>query len=198
MPVLQLLELVLFAFTTYLVGSICTAILVCMLLGLPDPRGQGSGNPGASNMLRLYGRLPALLTLAGDVLKGVLPVLVARELDYHPSQQGLLGCAAVIGHIFPIFFRFQGGKGVATAIGVLYVLSWQLGLALTGVWLAVLAVTRISAAGALVAGLTAPVLGITLFPDHLYTTLVLLGITILRHTDNIKRIFSGTEHRFGS
>ncbi len=198
MPVLQLLELVLFSFTTYLVGSVCTAILVCMLLGLPDPRGQGSGNPGASNMLRLYGRFPAALTLVGDVLKGALPVLVARYMDYHPAQQGLLGCAAIIGHIFPIFFRFQGGKGVATAIGVLYVLSWPLALSLTAIWLAVMAVTRISAAAALVAGCTAPVLGVTLFTEHMYTTLVIFGITVLRHIDNIKRMLSGTENRFGT
>lgn len=193
MPFLQVLISVSMAFCAYLLGSLCTAILVCMVIGLPDPRAQGSGNPGTSNVLRLYGRGPAALTLSGDVLKGVLPVLVAQWMGLAPVQQGLIGCAAVLGHIYPVFFRFEGGKGIATACGVLMVLAWKLGLALLLVWIAVVWFTRTASLAALAAGTTAPILGLAFFPEHFITTLALFGITCLRHIDNIKRIRAGEE-----
>ena len=102
---------------SYLAGSIASAIVVCRTLGLPDPRGEGSGNPGATNVLRIAGRGPAALTLAGDVLKGVAPVLLAKGLSLSPPVVALCALAAFLGHLYPLYFRFRGGKGMATALG---------------------------------------------------------------------------------
>ena len=112
----------------YLMGSISSAILVCRLFGYPDPRTEGSNNPGATNVLRIGGKPAAALTLLGDVLKGVIPVLIARWLELGPLVAALAGTSAFIGHLYPIFFRFEGGKGVATAFGLLFALHWPSGL----------------------------------------------------------------------
>ncbi|MGL4350938.1 MAG: glycerol-3-phosphate 1-O-acyltransferase PlsY, partial [Plesiomonas shigelloides] len=119
----------------YLLGSISSAILICRLAGLPDPRETGSGNPGATNVLRLGGRFAALAVLIADVAKGGLPVWLAYKLDLAPPVLGIIAIAACLGHIYPIFFHFQGGKGVATAFGAIAPISWDITGLLSGTWL---------------------------------------------------------------
>ena len=120
----------------YLFGSISAAIVVCRLMGLPDPRTEGSRNPGTTNVLRIGGKQAAILTLAGDMLKGLVPVLIARALHAGPEIQAATALAAFLGHLYPVFFGFQGGKGVATALGAFFGLHWPTGLAVTGIWIA--------------------------------------------------------------
>ena len=123
----------------YLLGSVCSAILVCRLLGLPDPRTEGSHNPGTTNVLRIGGKGPAALTLLGDMLKGVVPVLVARHYQLEPAVVSAVGLAAFLGHLYPVFFGFKGGKGVATAAGVLLALNPWLGAATLLTWVSIAA-----------------------------------------------------------
>ncbi|HIE55576.1 MAG TPA: glycerol-3-phosphate 1-O-acyltransferase PlsY, partial [Chromatiaceae bacterium] len=122
---------------SYLLGSIASAILVARIMGLPDPRTQGSRNPGATNMLRTGGKKAAAITLLGDTLKGLLPMLAAHALDVSPLVLALTGLAAFLGHLYPLFFGFQGGKGVATALGVQFGLHWLIGLSVALIWFAV-------------------------------------------------------------
>jgi len=133
----------------YLMGSIASAVVVARLMGLPDPRTQGSGNPGATNVLRLGGKKAAALTLLGDVLKGVIPVLAARLAGLPETGVALVALAAFLGHLYPVFFGFKGGKGVATAFGVLVAGAPLLGLAILVTWLAVAFASRISSLSAL-------------------------------------------------
>src|SRR5688572_5024295 len=122
-------ETVIAIVVAYLIGSLSSAIIVCKLMRLPDPRSEGSNNPGATNVLRIGGKKAAAITLAGDMLKGVIPVLAAKWCGIHPLGVGLVMLAAFAGHLYPIFFRFQGGKGVATLLGCLLALNGELGLA---------------------------------------------------------------------
>ena len=140
----------------YLMGSISSAILVCQLFGYPDPRTEGSNNPGATNVLRIGGKPAAALTLLGDVPKGVIPVVIAHYLGLGPFVAALVGTFAFLGHLFPVFFHFQGGKGVATAFGLLFALHWPSGLVAGVVWLLVFALTRISSLASLSAFVVAP------------------------------------------
>jgi len=184
----------------YLLGSIATAIVVSRLLGLPDPRTMGSGNPGATNVLRTGHKGAALATLLGDLLKGLLPIALARLLEVGELTLIATALAAFLGHIYPVFFQFRGGKGVATALGVLLGLAPGLGLAVLGVWLLVAATLRYSSLAALIAAATAPVIAWGL---GLGTT-VIIGVTgmsallILRHRSNIQRLLNGTEDRIGA
>ena len=187
------------------------AIIVCKIMGLPDPRSSGSGNPGATNVLRIAGKLPAALTLAGDSLKGLLPVLVTSvaanqyfaERAHESSmllQAWLCGCSAlgsVIGHLFPLYFRFQGGKGVATALGALHALSPLLGLTLDAIWLVTLAITRISSVASLVAWTTVPFISLLTLPLHTVILFCISGLIIWRHKANITRLLNGTEPKIG-
>ncbi|HCY12895.1 MAG TPA: acyl-phosphate glycerol 3-phosphate acyltransferase [Gammaproteobacteria bacterium] len=183
----------------YLVGSISSAVLVCKLLGLPDPRHEGSGNPGATNVLRLGSKPGAALTLAGDVLKGVVPVLAARWLSDDSLVISLAALAAFLGHLFPVFFRFHGGKGVATALGLFAAISPLLALMLVATWLAVALVFRFSSLAALVSAILAPVYAwwIPGQPDYALLALVLALTLFWRHRDNIRRLLNGTESRIG-
>jgi len=140
----------------YLFGSISTAIIVCKLMGLPDPRTTGSRNPGATNVARIGGKKAAALTLAGDLLKGLIPVLTAHALQADATVLAGTALAAFLGHLYPVFFGFQGGKGVATALGVIYGLYWPVGLLTTAVWLAMALLFRISSLAALTAMLVMP------------------------------------------
>lgn len=140
----------------YLLGSLCTAIIVCRALGRTDPRTTGSRNPGATNVLRVAGRDAAAITLVGDLLKGVAAVLIARALVEQPVVWALAGTAAFVGHLYPVFFGFRGGKGVATAFGVLLAATPAAGAMAVTTWLVALAVARISAVGALTAFALAP------------------------------------------
>lgn len=184
----------------YLLGSIATAIVVSRMLGLPDPRTIGSGNPGATNVLRSGNRKAALATLLGDLSKGLVPVLIARALELSDAAIMLTGLAAIIGHIFPIFFRFKGGKGVATALGVLLGISPLLGLLTLAAWLLVAITLRYSSLAALVASLMAPILTWALGMDLAYIIGVagMSALLIYRHRANIQRLMSGTESRIGA
>lgn len=183
----------------YLLGSIATAVLVSRALGVADPRSGGSGNPGATNVLRLAGRKAAALTLTGDVLKGVVPVLVARAADLPPGAVALVGLAAFLGHLYPAFFSFKGGKGVATALGVLLAMEPYLGAAVLFTWIAVAGVSRYSSLAALVASVLAPGYAWALSGDRGVVGAVALMAVLLvwRHRANIRRLVAGEEGRIG-
>ena len=183
----------------YLAGSVASAILVCRATGLPDPRTKGSGNPGATNVLRIGGKGSAALALAGDVLKGVLPVLLAKALALSPATQALSAFAAFLGHLYPLYFRFQGGKGVATALGAITALAWPVGLVTCALWLAVAAVTRYSSLASMVAAVGAPIAAFRLAPEPVNVA-ILAAVAVLllwRHRGNIRRLAAGTESRIG-
>lgn len=181
----------------YLMGSVSAAILVCRAMGLPDPRTDGSRNPGTTNVLRIGGKPAAILTLAGDMLKGVIPVVLARKLDIDDLMLSAVGFAAFLGHLYPVFFRFEGGKGVATALGVMLALHWVLGLAVIAIWLAGFALTRISSVGAIAGFLAAPFLAGYLMPEGMLGILVTSLFLLARHRGNIKALLNGTERKFG-
>ena len=181
----------------YLAGSVSAAILVCRALGLPDPRTDGSRNPGTTNVLRLGGKPAALMTLAGDLLKGVIPVLAARSWGFDAGWLSLIGLAAFFGHLYPVFFRFEGGKGVATALGVMLALYWPMGLAMVAIWLVGFGLTRISSVGGLSAFTAAPLLAWWLMPAAMGGVFVMSLLLLLRHRSNIEGLVKGTERRFG-
>ncbi len=176
----------------YLLGSVATAIVVSRLMGLPDPRSQGSGNPGATNVLRLGNKKAAALTLLGDSLKGLLPVVLAKALGLPLEGQALVALAAFLGHLYPIFFGFRGGKGVATALGVLLGLAPLLALCAVATWLVVFALTRISAVAALTAASIAPLCAwwLALGEAVILGTLTMTMLTIWRHRSNLRALLT--------
>ncbi|MCK5886562.1 MAG: glycerol-3-phosphate 1-O-acyltransferase PlsY [Alcanivorax sp.] len=180
----------------YLMGSISSAILVCRLFGYPDPRTEGSNNPGATNVLRIGGKPAAALTLLGDVLKGVIPVLVAYGLGLSATAAALVGFCAFLGHLFPVFFQFRGGKGVATAFGLLFPLHWPSGLVAGAVWLLVFALTRISSLASLSAFVVAPACIFAWLPQAFWPMLALSLVMILRHRSNLQKLLRGEELGF--
>jgi glycerol-3-phosphate acyltransferase PlsY len=184
----------------YLMGSLSSAIILCRLLGLPDPRSQGSGNPGATNVLRVGGKKAAAATLAGDMLKGLIPVLIARALQADVAVQSGVAVAAFLGHLYPLFFGFKGGKGVATALGVLLGLHWPVGLLTIATWLVMAAVFRISSLAALIAILLTPLYIWWLIPEPALLAAMLFMGTLLfwRHRSNIQNLLQGTEGHIGS
>lgn len=183
----------------YLVGSISSAILVARAMGLPDPRGEGSGNPGATNVLRYGGKLAGGLTLLGDGAKGTLPVVAAVLIGLPEPGLGAVGLAAFLGHVFPVFFGFRGGKGIATGLGVLLGWSWLVFGAVVMTWLVVAGIGRMSSLAALVAFLVAPlyIQLIDATPWVAVAALVMTAATYWRHTGNIRRIAAGTEPKIG-
>jgi glycerol-3-phosphate acyltransferase PlsY len=189
----------LFALGGYLAGSIPFAVVVSRILALPDPRTYGSKNIGATNVLRSGHRIAALATLVGDAGKGWAAVLVARALGADAELLAITGLAAFLGHVFPVWLRFKGGKGVATAAGVLIALDWRVGLAVIVAWLAVAAASRYSSLGAIVAALFAPAatwffLGI----GPVFAAVVAMSvILIVRHKANIVKLARGEESRIG-
>lgn len=188
---------------SYLIGSLSAAILVCRLLGLPDPRSEGSKNPGATNVLRLGGKKAALLTLGGDMLKGLMPVAIAVQLGVDEITLSLTLLAAFMGHLYPIFFGFKGGKGVATALGALIGLHWSIGLATVTTWVLMAALFRYSSLSALTAILLAPLYVWHLFPEpnSEILTATMATVTALlywRHRSNIQNLISGREDRIGA
>jgi acyl phosphate:glycerol-3-phosphate acyltransferase len=182
----------------YLVGSISFGILVSKLYGLPDPRTVGSGNPGATNILRSGKKSAALLTLLGDAFKGWFAVFLALQSGMLMWVVSSVGIAVFVGHLFPIFHRFKGGKGVATALGVMMAVSVDLGFAAILTWALVFAISRISSLSALVAALLAPVFAHYLLPykDYVLMTFVLSALLIWRHKSNIQKLLAGTESGF--
>ncbi len=195
-----MLEALALAIGGYPIGSVSSAILVCRLLRLPDPRSQGSGNPGATNVLRIGGRLAGGLALAGDFLKGTLPVLIALGFGAGEIAVALAGLGAYLGHVYPVFFGFRGGKGVATGLGVVLGWSWLALVAMAGTWLAVAALTRISSLAALTAFLLAPsyLWFLTGNAALVAAMAVMAAITWWRHRGNIRRLVDGTEARIGA
>jgi len=181
----------------YLLGSISSAIVVCRLTGLPDPRTQGSNNPGATNVLRFGGKRAAAITLIGDSLKGLLPVLVCHLLGRTEMVFALVGGAAFLGHLYPVFFGFQGGKGVATALGVQFGWSWMIGGAVAASWLFMAKVGNISSLAALVSMLLAPLYVWLFWPatELILVQLLITGLLVWRHRSNIRKLLSGDEGR---
>jgi glycerol-3-phosphate acyltransferase PlsY len=179
----------------YLLGSISSAIIVCRLMRLPDPRTQGSNNPGATNVLRLGGKKAAAITLVGDWLKGLLPVVAGHLLGFEPMILGLAGFAAFMGHLYPLFFGFKGGKGVATALGFQVGLYWPIGLTIAGIWLFVAYVLNISSLAALVAMALAPLVVWFFWPEPslIVIQIVISVILFWRHRSNIRNLVSGAE-----
>ncbi|MDT8383732.1 MAG: glycerol-3-phosphate 1-O-acyltransferase PlsY [Gammaproteobacteria bacterium] len=182
-------------FAAYLAGSLSAAIISCRLMGLPDPRTQGSRNPGATNVLRVGGKKAAAITLAGDALKGVVPVLVAQLLSAPPLILALVALAAFLGHLYPVFFGFRGGKGVATAGGVLIALAWPVGLAVLASWLVMAKLFNISSLSAIVAATLAPLYMWLLAPQPEFIAVsALISVMLLwRHRSNIRNLLAGTE-----
>ena len=186
----------LLAILAYLLGSLSFAILLSRLAGRPDPRASGSGNPGATNMLRVSGKRLAILTLLGDLLKGLLPVLAAELLGLGLQQQAWVGLAAVVGHLYPLYFRFHGGKGVATAAGMLLGLYPPAALLAICAWLLTFLLTRTSSLAALIATpLTLPLLAWQQ-PAALLPVSVLTGLVVWRHRGNLRDLFAGRERHF--
>jgi glycerol-3-phosphate acyltransferase PlsY len=184
----------------YLAGSVPFAIVSSRLFGIDDPRSYGSGNPGATNVLRSGSKAAAALTLAGDCFKGWLAVWAASALGFDALAAALAGLAAFIGHVFSIFLRFKGGKGVATGLGVLLGIGLPIALGSLGVWLLVVLVSRYSSIAALAAAASAPILTGLVTSSAAFTAIVLFisAILVWRHTPNIKRFLSGTEEKVGA
>lgn len=196
------------AVVAYLIGSISFAVVVSRLMGLHDPRTYGSKNPGATNVLRSGSKAAAVLTLLLDGAKGWLPVMLVRwygkDYGLEDGTQAMVGLAAFVGHLFPAFFRFQGGKGVATALGVLLGINWILGLATALTWLIVAWFLRYSSLASLVATVFAPVYyvfgdGVAWYTEKsvLLAVSVMALLLIWRHATNIGRLVKGTESRLG-
>lgn len=182
----------------YLLGSLSSAVVICRLFGLPDPRTEGSGNPGATNVLRLGGKKAAAMTLVADMLKGLLPTVIAQFAGLPLAWVAAIGVAAVVGHMFPIFFGFRGGKGVATGLGTLLGTHWVTGLLAIAVWLATCLVFRISSLAALVTFVAVPLLFVV--NGRRSTAMVLAIMSVLlfwRHRENIKRLLRGEEPQLG-
>ncbi len=186
----------LLAILAYLLGSLSFAILLSRLVHGPDPRASGSGNPGATNMMRVAGKRLAILTLLGDLLKGLLPVLIAYRLGLNLQQQAWVGLAAVVGHLYPLFFRFRGGKGVATAAGMLLGLYPPAALLAVSAWLLTFSLTRTSSIAALIAiPLILPLLAWQQ-PAALLPMSALTGLVVWRHRGNLRDLFAGRERHF--
>ena len=187
----------------YLIGSLSFAVIISRLMGLADPRSYGSGNPGATNVLRSGNRSAAVLTLALDALKGYLPVMVALLLQHRLGLGALaialVGLAAFLGHLWPVFFRFQGGKGVATAAGVLLALNPLLGLATLVSWLLIAVFFRYSSLASLVAAVFAPFFQVLVWGvEPALACIVPMSLLLVwRHAANIRKLLAGTESRIG-
>ncbi|SPP32184.1 putative glycerol-3-phosphate acyltransferase [Arsenophonus endosymbiont of Aleurodicus floccissimus] len=179
----------------YLCGSISSAVLICRLIGLPDPRRHGSENPGATNVLRIGGKAAALAVLICDILKGMIPVWLAYYLNIPPFYLGIIAIAACLGHIYPIFFRFKGGKGVATAFGSIVAIGWGLSSVVAGTWLLTVLLSGYSSLGAIVTALLAPFYVWWFKPEFTFPVAMLSCLTLFRHHDNIQRLWRGQESR---
>ncbi|MDW6018069.1 glycerol-3-phosphate 1-O-acyltransferase PlsY [Vibrio plantisponsor] len=183
--------------SAYLLGSISSAVLICRLLRLPDPRGVGSNNPGATNVLRIGGKKAAAAVLLCDMLKGTIPVWAGYFLKIDPLILGLVAIAACLGHMYPIFFHFKGGKGVATALGAIAPIGLDLTTMIMATWLFVAVIFRYSSLAAIVTVLLAPLYTWLVKPQYTLPVAMLCCLIILRHHQNIKRLFAGTEPKVG-
>ena len=196
---------ILFTFAAYLIGSLSFAVIVSRAFALPDPHSYGSGNPGATNVLRTGKKLAAALTLLGDCGKGAAAVLLAKYFaaDYGVDMAGIamVALAVFLGHLYPVFFRFKGGKGVATALGILCAINPWLGLATLASWVVIVSIFRMVSLASIIAALFAPFYTAWLFGTAsalLPGVLAISTLLIYRHRDNIGRLLAGTENRIGS
>jgi len=190
------LLIILFA---YLVGSVSSGIIVSQIFNLPDPRTIGSKNPGATNVMRSGNKKAAILTLLGDLLKAILVLAIAEYLGFNDLIIVCVALAVLIGHIYPIFYTFRGGKGVATAIGILIALNFKLALIVASIWLLVFGIWRYSSLAAIVAAISAPIVAIFILRDQSLYCIAFTLITIIiliKHQANIKKLLSGTELKF--
>ena len=189
-----------FALFGYLLGSVSTAIITCKIMGLSDPRTVGSNNPGATNVLRAGGKKAAIITLLGDMLKGLIPVLIAVLMDMPDEIIAATGIAAFLGHLFPLYYGFAGGKGVATILGVLLGTNWLLGLGTIGIWLFMALTLRYSSLSALVAASSSPVLAWFITQSAVISGCVAFMAMLLvwRHKSNIRKLLAGKEDKIGS
>lgn len=191
----------LFAAIAYLIGSVSFAVVVSKAYGLPDPHSYGSGNPGATNVLRTGRKPAAALTLIGDAAKGTIAYLLARhfapQFGAGEATLAVVALGAFLGHLYPLYFRFQGGKGVATAAGILLAMDWRLGLSVIAAWILVALVSRFSSLAALVAALVAPMLAFYWLGSMALTIAVLAMAVLLiwRHRANVARLVRGEESR---
>jgi glycerol-3-phosphate acyltransferase PlsY len=185
----------LFIPAAYLIGSISSAIIICRLMGLPDPREQGSGNPGATNVMRIGGKKAAGITLLGDSLKGLIPVYAANALGLPTEIVAATGLAAFMGHLYPMFFGFKGGKGVATSVGVLLGFFWTLGLSFMAIWYLVYKLGKISSLSALIASTLSPVFAWYIVGDKtiVAASAIMTVFLLWRHKSNIQRLLAGKE-----
>ena len=179
----------------YLLGSISSAIIFCKLAGLPDPREYGSKNPGATNVLRIGGKLSAVGVLLFDMLKGLLPTAIAFKLGLQPSEIGFIALAACLGHVFPLFFKFKGGKGVATALGTLLPFGIEIfGLAV-GAWVTVFLISRYSSLSSVISALVLPIFVWYFQPEFTFPIALICCLLIYRHHDNLQRLWRGQESK---
>jgi glycerol-3-phosphate acyltransferase PlsY len=179
----------------YLCGSLASAVIVCRVMKLPDPRKQGSGNPGATNVLRLGGKKAAALTLAGDVLKGAIPVLLAHLLSDSPTVLASTAVATIIGHMYPVFFQFKGGKGVATTFGAVAALVFPVALFMGAVWVLTAMATRYASLASLAAAVAAPLFALVFIqqPATILALVIIAALLVYRHRENIQRLRDGVE-----
>ncbi len=183
----------------YLVAAVPTGIVLAKVMGYEDVRAKGSGNIGATNVYRVAGKLAGVLTLIGDVLKGFLPLLACKNwLEATPAQLGIACAVAIVGHCYPVYLKFKGGKGVATALGIFLVLSPGAVLGAAVVFILTVAISRFISLGSVLAAMSAPLLILMLdYPQPIFlATLFIAALIIWRHRTNIRRLLSGTENRF--
>jgi len=185
------------AFLAYLIGSISGALIVSRLMNLPDPRTLGSGNPGATNVLRSSGKKAAVITLCIDVFKGIIAVLIAKLLSDAALVLAAVTLAVFLRHLYPIFFQFRGGKGVATAFGALLMLAWQVGLALLATWLFTAILFRYSSLAAISAAILTPAYLFWFLPgwEYMVMSFIMSGLLIWRHSSNIHNLLTGQEDK---
>ncbi|MDN3609028.1 glycerol-3-phosphate 1-O-acyltransferase PlsY [Vibrio ostreicida] len=181
----------------YFLGSISSAVLICRVLKFPDPRNVGSHNPGATNVLRVGGKKAAACVLLFDMLKGTIPVWGGYFLDIEPIVLGVIAIAACLGHMYPIFFHFKGGKGVATALGAIAPIGLSLTAMITATWLLVLIIFRYSSLAAIISVLLAPLYTWLIKPHYTLPVAMLCCLIVFRHHQNIKRLLDGTEPKIG-
>jgi len=181
----------------YLLGSLSSAIIISKLVGLPDPRTQGSGNPGATNIMRIGGKKLAIIVLLGDVLKGIIPVVLAKLFGLSTAYLGWVALAAFVGHLYPVFFKFKGGKGVATAVGGIIAIAWPLALAALATWAIIFYLFRYVSLASITAAAMVCVYAIWLAPAGTYVAIFLMSVLlIVRHSANIQRLLAGQESKF--
>lgn len=183
----------------YLVGSISTGIITSRFFNLPDPRTMGSKNPGATNVMRTGNKKAAIFTLLGDLLKATFVLLIASNLGFDGYSIIFVSLAVLIGHIFPIYYKFRGGKGVATAVGILITLNFKLALIVVCIWIFVFLIFRYSSLAAIVASISAPLIGIFILNDQSlnnFTYVMVTSIILMTHQKNIKNLISGKELKF--